>query len=48
MADAAAQPGLQRSHRTPRWVYVLVVVVIVVALLFLTMHFLGMGLTHMP
>jgi hypothetical protein len=29
-------------------VYGLVIVAVAVALLFVTMHFLGMGLTHMP
>jgi hypothetical protein len=48
MAEVPSQPGLQRGHRTPHWVYGLVIVAIGVALLFLSMHFLGMGLTHMP
>ena len=48
MADLPSQPRLQRGHRTPRWVYVLLIVPVVVVLVIVILHLLGVSLTHLP
>jgi hypothetical protein len=47
-ADSPSQPRLPSGHRTPRWVYVLLIVAIAVPLVIVILHLLGVSFTHMP
>lgn len=48
MVDSPSEPVSERGHRTPRWVYLLLIVAIAVPLVIAILHLLGVSFTHMP